>query len=273
MEGAEKLFQQFLDAQLQRTAARGPRASRLMSTGTVQKYAKVVSEVFRYAVRLGFLKVSPMANVERVKVKTAKPRILRLHELRAILAACPTEHRSFITVLALTGLCKSELFRMRWDWVDFDEKRLLIKEAKTGYQKLPLSPRVAEALKGLGPGVDELVFPGHYRDKSGDERIDVKNKSASNKRVAIRAARDAAKVDPSGVAFHTFRRSLMTLLDSLPGVSWGVVRALARHTDTSADMTTRYVHPSEDELRAAQAAVEGLLFVPSNVIELKAMGR
>ena len=58
----------------------------------------------------------------------------------------------------------------------------------------------------------------------------------------------------------------ITVLDELPGVPYGVVRALARHTDRSADMTTRYLYPSEDQLRAAMLQLEARLFGRSNVV-------
>lgn len=259
-------LQRFLDGQLERIATRGPRPGELVSPTTVGRYAKILAEVFRYAVRMSYLEESPMARVERVKPRRHKPRILRLHELQALFTSCPEEHRPFLTILALTGLRKSELFRMRWDWCDFESDRLLIREAKChGEQELPMSERVREALEAIGPKPAGHVFPGTHRNVTGKERVDA-GKPLKDKRIAIRSILDAAKVDPAGVAFHTFRRSFVTLLDGLPGVPYGVVRALARHTDTSADVTTRYLHPSQDQLRVALAELESLVFGRSNVI-------
>lgn len=257
-------LQRFLDAQLERLATRGPRPGQPVSPTTVGRYAKILAEVFRYAVRMRYLKESPMVGVERVRPHKHQPRILRLHELQRMFATCPEEHRPFLTVLALTGLRKSELFRMRWDWCDFDAQVLRIREAKTGSQELPMSKRVKAALEAIGPKDTGHVFPGTHRDQKGEERVDA-NKPLKDKRQAIRAILEAAKVDSRRVAFHTFRRSFVTLLDGLPGVPYGVVRALARHTDTSADVTTRYLHPSEDQLRAALAQLEALIFGRSNV--------
>lgn len=165
----------------------------------------------------------------------------------------------------LTGLRKSELFRLSWDWCDFENGMLLVKEAKRGSSKMPMSSRVKDELLKLGPRPSGRVFPGHFRALSGDKRRDP-TKTLTDKRRALANVLEAAGVDPSGVTLHTFRRAFITALEEIPGVSYSVVRALARHARSASDVTTHYLFPTDERLRQALEGLEARLFGPSNVV-------
>jgi len=237
-----------------------------VSAMTVKKLFQLLSQVFNYAVGMAWIPKSPMNGVVRPKPQTKEKRCLRIHELRAILANCPEKDRALITVLILTGLRKGELFRMSWDWVDFDNEMILVKVAKCGSSKIPMSAKVKAVLWSLGAGDSGLVFPGRYRDREGDARFDPR-KQLSNKRAAISRALEAAGVDSTGVSMHTFRHSFVTALEEIPGVSYAVVRALARHGKSS--VTDHYLHVETERLRWALDQLEERLFAPSNVIPLR----
>jgi integrase len=213
---------------------------------------------------MGYLEKSPMQGVERVRATARPPRVLRLHELQAILEACPPADAPFFTILALTGLRKSELFRLSWDWCDFEGERLLVKEAKRGANELPMSPRVKAALLEVGPKREGRVFPGFYRGRSGADRSDA-DKMLTTKWRALQRVLEAAGIEPKGVGFHTFRHTFITLVEQT-GAPYSVVRALARHGASSTDITARYLHPSDEQLRWALCRVEERVFGASNVV-------
>lgn len=259
---AEEL-QAWLDAQHGREA-RGRHKGNI-TAATVRKIESVLSMVLRYGVKIGRLKVNPMARVERTSLpedqEVAPARVLRPEELRRILdAAAPARNRAFFTVLALTGLRRSEAFRMRWSWVDFDARILRVQIAKKGRSEVPMGPRVIAALRSLGPGQpDDLVFPGFVRTaRRGDRSI--AQKLLTDMRRPMAAALTAAGVDPAGIALHTFRRTFLTILESLPGIQFSHVVALARHSRKAQGMTARYLLPSMEELHEDLVELERRVF-------------
>lgn len=263
-------LQSFLDAQLGRPILdrEGQPTGRVVQAGTVAKYQQLLGQLFRYAVRMDFLASNPMTKVERVRAEPRDQRVLRLHEVQTVLAACSKEQRSFFTVLALTGLRRSEIFRMRWDWVDFEGQRLHVRVAKRGANELPLGPAVAAILKPLRGKPADLVFPGR-----GGEQLTCK--------AGVLGRLVTSAGIPGGVGLHSFRRGFLTILERLPGVSYSVVKALARHSMRSGnDITARYLYPDFDELLAALTLLErrilpdeeqapGDATAPSNVVQLK----
>jgi len=247
-------IQRFLDGRLDH-----------VSPGTVAKYQQLLGQLFNYATRMGYIDRSPMSGVERAMVVNSPKRVLKPHELRAFLESCEGEAAAFFTVMALTGLRRAEMFRLSWDWCDFEEEWLYIKEAKRGSNDMPMSPRVKTALLSLGPKRSGRVFPGHRRGESPSTTANP-FKELTDKRRAMRTALKRSGVDPQGVTFHTFRRTFATLLDLTPGISYGVVRALTRHGASKNDITARYLHPSRDDLRRALLLLEEKVFARSNVV-------
>ena len=68
-------------------------------------------------------------------------------------------------------------------------------------------------------------------------------------------------------ASSTSNSSFITLVERLPGVSYSVVKALARHSMRSGnDITARYLYPDPDDLLAALVRLEELVLGPSNVV-------
>lgn len=225
-------LQAFLDAQRRKVAA-----------GAVAKYAQVLGAVLSYGVRMGFLEATPMARVEREKVSAVKSaRPFTLEELRAFFAACPARHRPWFLVLFFCGLRKSEMARMEWDWVDLASATLHVRVAKVGSSSIPLAGPAAAALEALGPRASGPVFVSQQR-ASGDRAI-------SDRRTVLRTVLRRAGLDPRAFSAHSFRHTFATLLEQL-GARLSVVKALARHSRISRDVTLRYLHPTDGELRAA----------------------
>ena len=78
-----------------------------------------------------------------------------------------------------------------------------------------------------------------------------------------------AGVDPGGQPFHIFRHTFSTLLEELPGVSYTTIRRLRRDELSSTDMADRYIHVTEERLRAALAALEAKVLPPANVVHIQ----
>lgn len=186
-----------------------------------------------------------MVAVEKARASSQRARALKLHELQAFFRSCQPDNLAFFTVLFFCGLRKPEIFRLRWEWIDFERDWIHIREAKRGSDEMPMAAPVRAALLALGPRAAGLVFPG--RDDPDRPLVD--------KRWALRSALKRAGLDARAFSPHSFRHTFITFLEEISGVSYAVVRALARHGSHSQDMTTRYLQPGENRLRSALAAL------------------
>ena len=209
------------------------------------------------------LQADELAVKARLDVAAAEERAVLQRAYDAV-----RRRRAFFVVLAFTGLRKGEAFRMRWSWIDFDGRMLRVRVAKRGSSEIPLCKTVANVLKALGPGpADDLVFPGSPREAGRAAPLD-RTKMLTDMRVPLVRALQAAKVDTRGVTLHTFRRTFLTLIEEIPGVTFSMVVALARHGKGSTGVTARYLKPSNDILHAALAELERRVLGTGNVIPL-----
>lgn len=229
MRGPE--IQEWLDGEL--AAGKLPR--------TINTYRQSLSTLFLWAERMELVSRNPMAKVQGARENKNKPppRALRLHELQAFLRHAG-EHRLFWLFLALTGLRRSEAFRLRWDWLDLEGGILKVKEGKTGYHELPLAQVLVDEFSRLTRAAHGFVF-----SDDGEVR---------QFRVSMKNSFETAKIDDEGVAYHTFRHTYITMIEQLPGVRYSTVKRLARHAST--EMTLRYLHHQEDDMRRAMKLLE-----------------
>lgn len=238
-----------------------------VSPATINLHLQVLRQVFNYAVRKRLLKWSPMAAVDRVdteehdRKRRERQRILAAHEIRAFLEALPdAEQRAFFTVLFFCGLRRGEILRMEWSWVDFADRMLHVKIAKRGSSRIPMSPQVVAALKELGaPQPAGPVFPPRRRSAGWRAAREAgATVERGGMRQALAAGLRTAGIDPTGVGFHAFRHSFLSLVERLPGVSYSIVRDLARHGATS--VTDRYISTHWEGLRHALADLEAAVY-------------
>ena len=121
---------------------------------------------------------NPCRAVRRYPAKS-RERYLSPSELKRFLAALDDAeqrelfHPSVVPafrLLLLTGARKSEVLTMRWEWVDFVQKCVLLPDSKTGARKLYLSDDAIEVLRAQPRLRDnEFVFFGakvgdHYHE-------------------------------------------------------------------------------------------------------------
>jgi integrase len=249
-------IQTFLDARL-----------KAVSGSTVNKYHQILSATLNYAVRMGDLPFSPMTAVERARAVPKGARPLRLNEIQAFFRACRPEDLPFFTILFFCGLRRSEIFRMAWTWVDLDREMLHILVAKCGSSEIPMTRAVKNAFLELGAARDGFVFPGHHRDQKGANPMDP-SKPLTAKRKSLTSTLKRAGIDPNRVSLHSFRHSFTTLLEEC-GTAYGVMRALGRWGKVGRDITARYLHPTDAQLRSALSRLEALVLEGGGVSVLR----
>lgn len=157
-----------------------------------------------------------------------------------LLAVAIQPLRDVLLIMLDTGMRPQEVFRMRWENVNWEARTIFVPYGKTRNSRryVPLSERVAEALQARSKGKTEgWVFPS-CRSASGHLTSVAK---------AFAEARRATEINPSVVLYcarHTFATQALAATGNLAAV----MRALG-HCNAQTAMI--YQHPSIDAIREA----------------------
>ena len=166
-----------------------------------------------------------------------------------------------ICLLALfCGLRFSEIAKLTWACVDFDNMRLWIKDPKNKHSRWAyLTNRVKKMLKERyqGQAPTELIFV----DRKGNplKRIS----KVFDRTVAELGLNDGIEDRRQKIVFHSLRHTFASLLVE-KGTNLYVVKELLGHEDIS--MTQRYSHLGDNALRQAANELEKV-FNKSKLLE------
>lgn len=129
--------------------------TRRRSPSTVVRYLAALSPVFTECVKeWGWLESSLMIKVKKPKEPQGRVRFLADDERTALLEACKASPNGFlypVVVIALsTGMRYGEIMKLTWDDFDFDRRRLIMHETKSGDRRAaPLTGLAYDELKKL----------------------------------------------------------------------------------------------------------------------------
>lgn len=147
---------------------------------------------------------------------------------------------NFMRVALYTGMRRGELFKLRWEDVDFERGFLAIQDPKGKKpQKIPMPEEVGRILEAHPRPFPKspYVFPG----RGGKQRVDI-IKSA---RVITKAAGLPADFRP----LHGLRHAFASMLASSGKVDLFTLQKLLTHK--SPTMTQRYAHLRDESLKRA----------------------
>jgi integrase len=151
------------------------------SSRTTNKILRVLKMVFSYAEAAEHLGINPSHSVNSVtQTKDEMDFLGRLEpdEIDRFLEASPPDYHALFFTAIWTGAREGELFALKWGNVDFEGRRIQIRQtydkygyrepkSPTGKRSIVLSPELAEVLvkhkatlkaNGKGTGTDDPVF-------------------------------------------------------------------------------------------------------------------
>jgi integrase len=150
---------------------------------------------------------------------------------------------------------RGELFKLRWEDVDFERGFIHIRDPKGGQdQVIPLNDAARKLLEThpkKGVEVDsqktdsEYVFAG----REGKERTDINHQ--------VKRIRDAAGLPATFRPLHGLRHTYASMLASSGQVDLYTLQRLLTHKDPR--MTQRYAHLRDETLRRASNLAEGII--------------
>jgi integrase len=216
-------------------------------TRTVNLELEALRIVLNSAIKWGYLRENPTRHVKFLKEDDKRPlRFLTEDECRRLLESSPLDlYPAYFTFLH-TGMRKGELENLRWEDVDFQRKRILIRRKpdwnpKTGEREIPIGTELLKVLKKL-----------RTRAKPKDSKdyvFTAKNSGHSHNRLRRELIKIARKAGiPDLTKLHTLRHTFASHL-VMKGVDLPTVKKLMGHSDIQTTMI--YAHLAPDHLADA----------------------
>ena len=222
------------------------------SPGTV----KNILELLRRIVNFGIAKKlcdGPEFRIQLPsKVNNQRTEDLTTEQMKALLKAIdddPHHQAGTIMKLALyTGMRRGEMFKLKWEHIDFERGFILIIDPKGGPdQKIPLNDAARQLLdKRPNKTHSPYVFPG----RKGKQRTDI------NK--AVNKIKKAAGLPKDFRPLHGLRHVYASMLASSGQVDMYTLQKLLTHKDPK--MTQRYAHLRDETLKKASNLAGDIIY-------------
>ncbi len=230
-----------LDKFISTTFARSPKAAAL--------YYRTVKAAFSKAVIWEYLSENPLKKIKEPKVVKNLPLFISENEFHIIMSNTKEQYLKDLFLTAFyTGMREAELVNMKWDWIDFNQNIITIKNTESFTTKskkeriIPMCTILKNCLSNGIPRIvnlnhDDFVFAHLPGKKLNEDFVSKKFK---------KVIRSIGFND--GIHFHTLRHSFASNL-AQRGVSLYVIKELLGHEDLST--TQIYSHLQKQNLMDA----------------------
>lgn len=216
---------------------------------TCNRYASLLSIVFKFAIDRSYARDNPARGIRREREELRPvPFVSEQDVVRLIAAARDTETEAYLRVVSDTGLRRSEALALQWQDVDLGRQLLVVKKSKTREpREVPLTSACAAALReqAARAGVLPLHGRGPVWARLAGQRADTLSK---------RFKRIATQAKLPDLRLHDLRHGFACRLREA-GVPIQVIASLCGHKSLATTM--RYSrHMATDSLRNAISALE-----------------
>jgi integrase len=227
------------------------RQAQKMQVSSVNSSLRVLRRLLRVAVEWGGLPTSP--KLKLLRGERHRERVLTSTEEMKYLAAAPEPLCSVATILLDTGMRPEECFRLRWEFITWANGRhgsLLVTHGKTAAARrtLPMTPRVREILEAQWTRSEKPVEGWVWATVTASGHFEPSTLKKLHSHTFSTLAEEARKNDEKPVrpfVLYTLRHTFLTRLGASGCNVWTLAR-IAGHS--SIQMSSRYVHPSEDSV-------------------------
>jgi len=198
--------------------------------------------------------------IEAVKVDNQKTEDLNPEQLKKLLEvldeSTDVEAKAIMRLALYTGMRRGEMFKLKWNDIDFQRGFIAIKNPKGGVsQKIPLNEQARQVLENH-PRTAENVFVR----PDGEPFTDIRRR--------VNPIKEAAGIPADFRALHGLRHTYASMLASSGKVDLYTLQKLLTHK--SPVMTQRYAHLRDEALRSASTLAGQIIAdaTGTNVIEL-----
>ena len=211
---------------------------------TILHYMKFLRHVLYATVGKSKLPENPFEKVKLKAIRAGRTRFLSPKEETQLYEAIGQTYAPWVRLAILTGMRKSEQFRLRWTDVDLEHGFLVLGETKSGtVQYVPLTEESIAILRNLDSWQrSKWVFPS----QNPQTHLNVDNFYGRLYLPAVKLS------GLEGVTWHTLRHTFASRL-AMSGQTPSTIAALLRHSGIN--LVARYAHLDPSHLKLA---VEGV---------------
>ena len=219
------------------------------SPQTVKHIIALLRRIINFGVDCGLCPALPfkisLPSVDNIKTEDLTPNLMQ--RLLEVLDSTHYITAANMMKLALfTGMRRGEIFKLRWQDVDFHRGFIHIVNPKGGKsQKIPMNQSARDLLKSIQKSDCEYVFPA----RNGGPRKDI---SKDARKIKVEAG-----LPDDFRAFHGLRHVYATMLASSGKVDMYTLQKLMTHK--SPQMTQRYAHLRDEAMQRAGSTVDDIL--------------
>lgn len=213
------------------------------AASTVNHYLNALSQLYQIAINEWGLKLTnPITGIKRMSEPPGRMKRLSVEAETTLLACCHELHLDYladiIAVAIETGMRCGEILSMRWEDMDFINRKVLLRDTKNGdSRQVPLSSRVKRILEQLSSkDTGDLVFP-YCRWTIRRHYTKVVKQSAKAHKVVQNPF--------IGLRFHDLRHEALSRLSD-KGLNVVELAHISGHKTLS--MLRRYTHPNHEIL-------------------------
>ena len=195
--------------------------------------------------------------IEMPEVHNEKTEDLTPDQLARLLKAIDEDPHlqaaNLMRMALFTGMRRGELFKLKWNDIDFERGFIHIRDPKGGPdQKIPLNDAARDLLESHSRSDSEFAFPG----RNGKQRTDINHQ--------VNRIKENAGLPKDFRPLHGLRHVYASMLASSGKVDMYTLQKLLTHKDPR--MTQRYAHLSDEALKRASDLAGDIL---TKVIEKK----
>lgn len=210
-----------------------------LSPQTVKHVLNLLTWIINYGVKKGLCEPIKF-HIQKPTVNNLSTEDLTTEEVGRLIAAIEKDEnkaaQGIMKMALFTGMRRGELFRLRWDDVDFDRGFIRIRGPKGGKdQQIPLNDSAREVLEAQPRTESPYVFPG----ENGGQRVTISK--------AVNRIKARAKLPKDFRPLHGLRHVYASMLASSGEVDMYTLQKLLTHK--SPLMTQRYAHLRDDALK------------------------
>lgn len=208
---------------------------------TVKHVLQLLKRIINFGVNKGLCQGLNF-KIEMPKVHNLKTEDLTKGQLRRLFEAIDKDEdiqaANILRMALFTGMRRGELFKLRWDDIDFERGFIQIRDPKGGPdQKIPLNNAARKVLASHPRSDSPYIFFG----RGGKQRTEM--------RASVNRIRKRAKLPEGFRPFHGLRHVYASMLVSSGKVDMYTLQKLLTHK--SPQMTQRYAHLRDETLRRA----------------------
>jgi integrase len=208
---------------------------------TVKHVLQLLKRIINFGVNKGMCQGLNF-KIEMPKVHNLKTEDLTKGQLRRFFEAIDKDEdiqaANILRMALFTGMRRGELFKLKWEDVDFERGFIQIRDPKGGPdQKIPLNNAAREVLASHPRSDSPYIFFG----RGGKQRTEM--------RAPVNRIRKRAKLPEGFRPFHGLRHVYASMLVSSGKVDMYTLQKLL--TYKSPQMTQRYAHLRDETLKRA----------------------